>query len=123
MFAEASNPLPGLSLACVSPGTGSPLRSSSALAHHIQDGVADSGSKSDQTCQTKYSALLWGISLAPPFPQAAFITPRAYLANKFIPAPPLQSYVPFRGCVCVKNEMLNPVGLLPPSGHGNSHDS
>ena len=72
----------------------------SALGH-IRDGVADSGSQLDQSLQTKYPALLWGISLVAAFPQAASIPSRAYLANKFIPAPPLQSYVPFHGCVCM----------------------
>ena len=110
-----------LSLACVSPGTGSPLRSSSALGH-IQDGVADSGSQLDQTCQTKYSALLWGISLVPPFFSSCLHSLQGLPTNKFIPAALLQSYVPFHGGVCVENETLNAVSLLPPGVHDSSHD-
>ena len=98
VFAEARNPLPRLSLACVSPGTGSPLRSSSALGH-IQDGVADSGSQLDQTCQTKYSALLWGISLVPPFFSSCLHSLQGLPTNSFQPLLS-RAMSPFMG-VCV----------------------
>lgn len=120
VFAEARNPLPRLSLACVSPGTGSSLRSSSALGH-IQDGAADSA-QLDRTCQRKYPALLWGISLVPPFSSSCLHSLQSLPCKQIHSSPSSSELCPLSWvCVC-ENEMLNSVSLLPPSVHDSSHD-